>query len=320
MKSELDLRSAVMKSNLMHRLIWSCIAGLLLVAGCKAKAPAPSGKLQIVATTGMIADVVRIVAAGEADVTGLMGSGVDPHLYKASHGDVQKLDAADIVFYNGLHLEGKMADVLEKMARVKPVSAVAEAVPESLRLARDGNAESADPHVWMDPSLWAHTLEPIARELGKAMPANAEAFQTRADSLAAEFAALHDWAKRELALIPAGRRVLITAHDAFGYFGRAFDVEVRGLQGVSTATDFGLQDVTNLAEFIAARKIKAVFVESSVPSKPLEAVLEGCRARGHTVAIGGTLYSDAMGDPGTAAGTYAGMFRHNVNTIISALK
>lgn len=313
--------SATMNSRISRRLACFAFAALLLVfTGCKAKAPAPSGKLRIVTTTGMITDIVRIVAAGEAEVTGLMGSGVDPHLYKASHGDVQKLDAADIVFYNGLHLEGKIADVLEKMARTKPVVAVGEAVPDSLRIARDGGADAADPHVWMDPALWAYTLEPIARELGTARPAKADLFHARADSLAAEFAALHDWAKWELKQIPAERRVLITAHDAFGYFGRAFAVDVRGLQGVSTATDFGLQDVTNLAEFITARKIKAVFVESSVPSKPLEAVLEGCRARGQNVAIGGTLYSDALGDPGTAAGTYTGMFRHNVSTIVSALK
>lgn len=307
-----------MKYHLLRLLL--IVLAMLLTAGCKSKPSATSGKLQIVTTTGMITDVVRQIAAGDAEVSGLMGSGVDPHLYKASHGDVQKLDAAKIVFYSGLHLEGKMTGVLEKMGRTKPVIAVAEAVPDSLRLTHDGGAESADPHVWMDPALWAYTLTPITRELSAARPDKAHLFRQRADSLAAEFAALHAWAKQELAAIPAERRVLITAHDAFGYFGRAFAVEVRGLQGMSTATDFGLQDVTNLVDFIAARKIKAVFVESSVPAKPLEAVLEGCRARGHAVSIGGTLYSDAMGEPGTVGGTYAGMFRHNVATIVSALK
>lgn len=298
---------------------------LLAIIGCGGAKQTPAArageKLRIVTTTGMVTDVVQRVAGDQAEVTGLMGPGVDPHLYKASYGDVQQLDRADIVFYSGLHLEGKMTDILEKISRSKPAVAVAEAVPESRRRApQQGTVGQWDPHVWMDPTLWKNTLEPIVETLSEARPEQAAVFRARADSLAAQFDSLAGWAKSELSAIPRERRVLVTAHDAFGYFGQAFDVEVVALQGVSTATDFGLADVQNLVNLLAERKIKAVFVESSVPTKPLEAVIGGARSRGHEVKIGGTLFSDAMGAPGTPEGTYIGMIRHNVNTIAQALR
>ena len=294
---------------------------LLALAGCGQKPRAwEAKKLRIVTTVGMVTDIVRRIAGDEAEVLGLMGPGVDPHLYKASFRDVTKLDQADIVFYSGLHLEGKMTGVLEKMGRFKPVAAVAEAIPESLRMAKAGENGHADPHVWMNPALWKHIIDPIEAELSKAKPEQRKLFRERADSLRVQFDSLTAWAERELAAIPQERRVLVTAHDAFNYFGRAFDVEVRGLQGMSTATDFGLADVQNLVRLIVDRKTKAVFVESSVPQKPLQAVIEGWRARGQEGGIGGSLFSDAMGEPGTAEGTYFGMIRHNVNTIAGALK
>lgn len=276
--------------------------------------------LTIVTTVGMVTDIVRQVAGDDADVQGLMGAGVDPHLYKASFRDVEKLDHADVVFYSGLHLEGKMTDVLEKMARRKPVVAVALAIPESLLHRQSGIAGAYDPHVWMDPARWKHILDPIVRELSRAMPSHSSVFEARADSLRAQFDSLATWARAGISSIPSQQRVLITAHDAFGYFGEAFDIEVEGLQGISTATDFGLADVTNLVDLITSRSIKAVFVESSVPRKPLEAVLAGCRDKGHAVTIGGELFSDAMGEAGTDKGTYFGMIRHNVTTIVSALR
>lgn len=305
------------------RLFFSIILAIVLaLVGCReANTRNPQiGKLKIVTTVGMVTDIVRLIAGDDAEVIGLMGPGVDPHLYKASFRDVTKLDQADIVFYSGLHLEGKMTGVLEKMGRFKPVVAVAEAIPESLRMAKAGENGHADPHVWMNPALWNHIIDPIEAELSKAKPEQRKLFRERADSLRVQFDSLTAWAERELAAIPQERRVLVTAHDAFNYFGRAFDVEVRGLQGMSTATDFGLADVQNLVRLIVDRKIKAVFVESSVPQKPLQAVIEGCRARGQKVVIGGSLFSDAMGEPGTAEGTYFGMIRHNVNTIAGALK
>jgi manganese/zinc/iron transport system substrate-binding protein len=296
------------------------LAITFVIGGCRAKKPTSSEKLQIVTTVGMITNVVHCIAGDQADVIGLMGPGVDPHLYKASHGDVERLTQADIVFYNGLHLEGKMGDVLVKMAREKPVVAVTETIPENLLREPPEFQGHYDPHVWMDPSLWRYTLTPIVRDLSKLRPQSASQFQARAESLGIEMDSLYQWSRRELAAIPVEQRVLITAHDAFGYFGRAFDIEVRGLQGISTASEYGLNDVTGLAKLLASRKIKAVFVESSVPTKPLEAVLEGARAKGHEVKIGGTLYSDAMGDPNTPDGTYLGMIRHNVKTIAEALK
>ena len=302
------------------RLIASAVALILLIGGCARPKRSESSRLQVVTTVGMVTDIVRRVAGDDADVTGLFGPGVDPHLYKASFRDVVRLDEADVVFYSGLHLEGKMTDMFEKMSRKKSVVAVAEAIPESLRHKQPGATHGYDPHVWMDPARWRYILDPIVAALSKARPERRAAFAARADSLRAEFDSLTAWAKREIESIPKEQRVLITAHDAFGYFGDAFDVEVEGLQGISTATDFGLADVTQLVDMITSRKIKAVFVESSVPRKPLEAVLAGCRARGHSVVIGGELYSDAMGQPGTEDGTYFGMIRHNVNTIARALR
>lgn len=293
---------------------------LTFFSGCGKQSATPSKKLQIVTTIGMITDVVQRVAGDQATVSGLMGPGVDPHLYKASHGDVEQLSQADIVFYNGLHLEGKLADVLVKMARERPVVAVTETIPESLLREPPEFQGQYDPHVWMDPSLWKQTLIPIVRELSSMRPKSATDFQRRADSLAAQMDSLYTWAKIELATIPRECRVLVTAHDAFGYFGRAFDIEVRGLQGISTASEYGLNDVTALVNLLVDRKVKAVFVETSVPTKPLEAVIEGARARGHGVKIGGSLFSDAMGDPKTPDGTYIGMIRHNVRTVVDALR
>ncbi|MDD5089270.1 MAG: zinc ABC transporter substrate-binding protein [bacterium] len=290
-----------------------------LVGGC-APRPRDRSRLRVVTTVGMVTDIVQRVAGDDADVIGLFGPGVDPHLYKASFRDVVQLDEADIVFYSGLHLEGKMTDMFEKMSRTKAVIAVAEAIPESLRHKQHDAAGAYDPHVWMDPARWKYILDPIVATLSEARPDHAAVFAARADSLRAGFDSLTAWAKRDIESIPKPRRVLITAHDAFGYFGEAFAIEVQGLQGMSTATDFGLADVTHLVDLMASRGVKAVFVESSVPRKPLEAVVAGCRARGHTVVIGGELFSDAMGAPGTEDGTYFGMIRHNVNTIVGALR
>ncbi len=307
--------------NTLHRLlVLLCIFTALLVGCTKKIVPDASNKLNIVTTVGMITDIVQIIAGEAATVTGLMGPGVDPHLYKASHGDVDKLANADLVFYNGLHLEGKMSDMLVKLAREKPVVAVTEDIPESMLREPPEFAGHYDPHVWMDPLLWKYTLKPISRELGRLRPANAKEFSHRADSLAVVLDSLAAFARIELATIPKEQRVLVTAHDAFGYFGRAYSLEVRGLQGISTASEYGLADVTSIVDMLVSKRIKAVFVESSVPVKPLQAVLDGCRAKGHEVKIGGTLYSDAMGDPGTPDGTYVGMIRHNVKTVVEGLR
>ena len=302
-------------------LILSIAAIAIVLAGCKSEKQAkPDDKLSIVTTVGMITDIVTTIAGDHATIYGLMGPGVDPHLYKASHGDVERLSKADVIFYNGLHLEGKMSDVLKKMSRTKNVVAVSDGIPRD-RLRQPPEFEGHyDPHVWMVPDLWIQTLDIIAGKLAELQPQHAAIFRSRSDSLRQVLAELDEWAAAELVTIPESQRVLITAHDAFGYFGDAYSVEVRGLQGISTATDYGLADVTDLVMLISDRNIQAVFVESSVPTKPLEAVIEGCKARGHDVKIGGTLFSDAMGELNTPEGTYVGMIRHNVKTIVEHLQ
>jgi manganese/zinc/iron transport system substrate-binding protein len=294
---------------------------LLLPLGCAAPAgegPRENGPLRVVATTGMIGDIASRVGGPQVAVTTLMGPGVDPHLYKASESDVRTLADADLILYNGLHLEGKMGDVLVKMARTRPVLAVTEDLPrEALREPPEFLGQY-DPHVWFDVSLWAQTAAPIAREMARLDPPNAKAYAERSAALAAELQELDGWVRERIATIPERQRVLVTAHDAFGYFGRRYGMRVVGLQGISTLAEAGLADVERVVAEILTARVPAIFVESSVPRKSIEAVQAAVGARGFTVAIGGQLYSDALG-PAGPAGTYAGMVRANVDTIVSAL-
>lgn len=296
---------------------------LLLLWGCEAPdntAGATDGKLQIIATTGMIADALEEIVGDQAEVVALMGPGVDPHLYKATQGDLKRLTDADAVFYNGLHLEGKMGEVLEKLARLKPVVALADQLPKASLINSTDFASAYDPHVWFDVSLWSEVVGIAGEEMGRIDPEHAALYQTNAKAYQEKLRQLNLWVAAEIQKVPQKQRVLITAHDAFEYFGQAYGIEVRGLQGISTVSEFGLRDVSELVDFIADRGIKAVFVESSVPEKSLKAVVEGVTQRGHTTTIGGTLYSDAMGAEGTEAGTYPGMVRANVRTIVEALR
>ncbi len=277
-----------------------------------------SQKLYIVATTGMIADAVANIVQDSAVVEGLMGPGVDPHLYKATRSDLTKLREADIIFYNGLHLEGKMGDIMGKLASQKPVFAVSDGIPEDRLITLTGDTH--DPHIWFDVSLWKDAVAYIGQQMAVTDSSHATFYRKNTTDYTQQLDELHQQTKAEIATIPKEGRVLITAHDAFNYFGKAYNIEVKGLQGISTVSEFGLKDVSNLVSFISDRKIKAVFVESSVPTRSLEAVVSGVRERGQDVKIGGTLYSDAMGEAGTDAGTYLGMVRANVNTITSSLK
>ena len=279
-----------------------------------------SAAVRVVATTGMIGDAATRIGGDLVQVDTLMGPGVDPHLYKASEGDLSRLTGADLILYNGLHLEGKMGDVLVKLARQRPVVAISESVPED-RLREPPELEGLyDPHLWFDVGLWAETLTPILDALIDVAPQHAEAFRTNAEAYRQELVALDRWVESEIAAVPASGRVLITAHDAFGYFGRRYGIEVVGLQGLSTVSEAGLKDIERVVDLVVDRGIKALFIESSVPRRAIEAVQAACRARGSDVAIGGELFSDAMGSPGTAEGTYVGMVRHNVTTIVAALK
>ena len=296
---------------------------LILLFGLGCGAPDSTEEphqLKIVCTTGMIADAVATIAGEEASVSALMGPGVDPHLYKASQGDLQRLSQADLIFYNGLHLEGKMGEILQKVGKRKPVIGVSDALARDRLLKLAAAADAYDPHIWFDVALWSEAVSHIGVSLEQLDTVHAAVYRERTAAYLDSLLQLDAWVRGQMASISPEQRVLITAHDAFAYFGRAYGVEVRGLQGISTVSEYGLKDVSDLVEFISGRKINAVFVESSVPAKSLEAVVEGCEKRGHPVRIGGTLYSDALGEAGTPEGAYLGMVRANVRTIVQALK
>ena len=302
--------------------------GLLLLFalwGC-GKSDVPSqkigeaGKINVVCTTGMVAYLAQRVGGDRVVVKGLMGPGVDPHYYKASQGDLGTLSSADIIFYNGLYLEGKMQDIFNKMARSKKVVAVSDKIDKSTLRQPPEFEGHYDPHIWFDVALWSETIDTVVEALAEADPQGAESFRQNGERYRAELRDLHAWVLAQIEMVPADQRVLVTAHDAFGYFGRAYGVEVLGLQGISTVAEYGVNDVTQLVDLIATRKIKAIFVESSVPERSIEAVRQGCIERGHQVEIGGTLYSDAMGAVGSGADTYIGMVRSNVATIVGALQ
>lgn len=279
--------------------------------------------IQIAATTGMVADAIQNIVKDKAQVVALMGPGVDPHLYKATQGDLTKLTNADIVFYNGLHLEGKMQEIFEKMGRTKPVYALTDGLntSELKSLGEEATEKYVyDPHIWFNIELWSKTLKGITEQLSKADAKNADFYKVNYTSYEKSLQDLHQEVIQRINSLPPEQRTLITSHDAFGYMADAYGLEVKALQGINTADEFGLQDVKQLVDFIVEKKLKSIFVESSVPRKPIEAVVAGCRDKGHNITIGGELFSDAMGASGTAEGTYIGMVKHNVNTIVNALK
>jgi manganese/zinc/iron transport system substrate-binding protein len=294
---------------------------LLLLALLPAASAAPAAPLRVVATTTLVADLVRQVAGDRAEVAALMGPGVDPHLFKPVASDVIRLQRADVIFYNGLLLEGKMSDLLTRLARSqRHVYALTEAVPEDRLLQPADHEGHHDPHVWFDVSLWRLGVDIVEQGLAAADPAHAAVYARRADAVRARLDALHAWALAKAAELPPERRVLVTSHDAYNYFGRAYGFEVVGLQGISTATEAGLADVTRLTDFIRQRGLKAIFVETSVSPATIRRVAADSGAR-----IGGELFSDALGAPGEIVhghdvGTYEGMVRHNLTTIVEALK
>lgn len=295
---------------------------MTLLLGCTATSDTAipeNGPIQVTTTTGMVADIVKNVGGDRVEVTPLMGPGVDPHLYKASQGDIGKLAKAHMIFYNGLHLEGNMEDILEKLSHEKTVVPVAEAIPPENQREMEDETKT-DPHIWFDVQLWIEAVKVVETELVKADPDHRNDYHQRSQAYIAELEELDEYAREKIQSIPAKQRVLVTAHDAFGYFGEAYDIEVVGLQGINTASEYGLRDVQRIVNLISERRIKAVFVETSVSDKSIEAVVKGAQRRGHTVEIGGELFSDAMGADGTEEGTYIGMVRHNVDTIVSALK
>ncbi|MBI5575913.1 MAG: zinc ABC transporter substrate-binding protein [Deltaproteobacteria bacterium] len=276
-------------------------------------------RIRAVATTGMIADFLREIGRERVQVTALMGPGVDPHLYKASEGDVIRMASADVIFYNGLHLEGKMAEVFERMGKRVRTVAVTDGIPRERLLSPPEFEGAYDPHVWFDVTLWREAAAHAARALAEMDPAHAETYGKNAGAYLEKLSGLDGYVRQQASRVPPRQRVLITAHDAFNYFGRAYGFEVRGLQGISTVAEAGTADIQALVRLILANRIPAVFVETSVPVRYIEALQEAVEAGGFRLRIGGSLYSDALGDPGTKEGTYIGMVRHNVDTIVSAL-
>jgi manganese/zinc/iron transport system substrate-binding protein len=275
--------------------------------------------IRAVATVSMITDLVKVIGGERVQVAGLMGPGIDPHLYKARESDLIRLAEADVVFYNGLHLEAKMGDVLERMeGRIKTV-AVTDRIDRTRLLAPPAFQGNYDPHIWFDVTFWMSAVEVVRDALADMDPGSAQLYRSNAERYLTQLAELNEYVKAEAAKVPPAQRVIITSHDAFNYLGRAYGFEVRGVQGISTATEAGVADMQDLARFIAERKIPAIFVESSVSSRNIEAVQAAVRAKGGDVRIGGSLFSDALGNPGTPEGTYIGMVRHNIDTIVAAL-
>lgn len=278
-----------------------------------------SARMTAIATIGMVADIVRQVGGDHVAVTQIMGSGVDPHLYKATRDDVQTIMSGDIVFYSGLMLEGKMADTLIRVARSKPVIAVTEQLEESELLEPDDFEGHWDPHVWMDVSAWSRCVTVVSEALSKADPEHSSHYQSNAEAYRAELKALHEYGLKSIASVPEDSRVLVTSHDAFNYMGRAYGLDVQGVQGISTESEAGLQRVNELVDMLVERNVRAVFIESSVPRRSIDALVEGAKSRGHEVTIGGELFSDAMGESGTYEGTYIGMLDHNFTIVTRAL-
>lgn len=306
---------------------------VLLLVGCTPNSSATDRTfhgvppIKAVATTGMIGDLVRNVGGARVQVTDLFKPGVDPHTYRANSDDLAVLQSADIIFANGFHLEGKLGSVLEQMNRRKPSIQLAEATfssgakgdePRAKRILMDD--EHPDPHIWFDVALWSDLATRTGDELAKFDPKGASEYKANAAAYVKKLLALDAEVRDAIKEIPKDRRVLVTSHDAFRYFGQAYDVDVRGIQGVSTESEASLKHINELVDFLAKSKVKAVFVESSVSPRNMEAVIQGCKQRGHDISKGGELFSDAMGDPGTPEGTYEGMIRHNVKTVVNALK
>lgn len=294
--------------------------GMLALALSAQPTPSQAAEpLDVVATTGMIADAAREVGGDLVEIKALMGPGIDPHAYRQTRSDIAALAGADLVLWHGLYLEAQMEEFLDALREDREVVAVAESLPADKLIAHDVYGDRVDPHVWMDPDLWAEVVITIRDALIAARPDGTEAFAAGAAAHVEELRALSDYARTALASVPAESRVLVTAHDAFGYFGRAYGFEVIGIQGISTESEAGLQRIAEIVDTLVERDIRAVFVESSVSDRNIRALVEGAAAQGHEVAIGGELFSDAMGAEGSYEGTYLGMIDHNVTTITRAL-
>lgn len=306
----------------MKRLIKLVLLfGLICLAACVSneKTDISTRQIKVVATTGMIADLVKNIGGDRVAVKALMGPGVDPHLYKATEGDVRYLNEADIIFYNGLHLEAKLSEILEKLGKSKPSIAISSDIDRDDLISPQEYQGLYDPHIWFDVELWQETIETVEVSLSKLDSKHAKDYEHRAEAYEKALDLLNQEVEDLSADIDKKQRVLVTAHDAFNYFGKAYGFQLKALQGISTDSEAGVKDVQELANYLYKNKIPAIFIESSIPKRNIEAVRQAVKAKGWNVEIGGELFSDAMGDEGTVEGTYIGMFKHNIHTIHKAL-
>ncbi len=305
-------------------LLGMILSFTLLLSGCSAPAVnsgSSNDKLNIVATTTMLADLAEVIGGDRVTVSGLMGPGIDPHLYQASAGDVSLMQKADVVVYNGLHLEGKMGEIFENLSgQGSTVICIEKGLDESSLLAWEDDSSVHDPHIWFDVSMWKDAAKTVSKGLTEADPTGKADYEANLDTYLKELDETDAYIRSRAAELPEAQRVLVTAHDAFQYFGKAYGFEVRGLQGISTDAEAGTADVSDLANFIVERQIKAIFVESSVPPKTIEALQAAVKAKGFDVAIGGELYSDSLGDAKSGADTYILTVKANIDTIVEALK
>jgi manganese/zinc/iron transport system substrate-binding protein len=302
----------------MYKSIALFFIALVTVQGCgNGESVENDDRPFVVTTTNLIRDVVQNVGGDDIRVVSLMGPGVDPHVYRATPRDFRRMERSDLVLYNGLYLEGRLSEILDRLGDQS--RAVTGSIPRDKLIDATDFGGVYDPHVWFDAELWTYVVKDVRDALTKLLPDREEDFARRAEQYKRELMELHEYAKDRIRNIPEERRIMITAHDAFQYFSRAYDIEVRGLQGLSTATEFGIQDVTRMVSLIIQRNIPAIFIETGVSTRAIESVIAGVRERGYEVQLGGELFSDSMGALGTPEGTYAGMFRHNVETIVIAL-
>ncbi len=300
-------------------LIIACIT--IFSFGCNSTSSDSPGNETplVVATTSIVADIAKNICSDFAEVKSLMGPGVDPHLYKASHGDIELLTNADVVIYNGLHLEGKMSEILEKLKSSKTVIAVSDGVDHTSIRTINEEADVHDPHIWFDVSIWSEGVKHVSESVQTKYPEYKDQIEKNTNTYLRAIDSVNQECTKLVASLAVEKRILITSHDAFEYFGRSYNFKVRGLQGISTLSESGLKDVTDMVNFIIDNKIKAVFVENSVPQKALRSVINGCKAKGHEVTVGGELFSDALGADRTPEGTYLGMLYFNVETVINGL-
>lgn len=300
---------------------WILIVLPVIVLSCRLDIDTKDfdGPMHIVTTTGIIGDVMENIVGDSAEVTAIMGPGTDPHIYKPTPADIDLLDGADVIIANGLHLEGKMAEMLDKYSQEKPVIFLSDGIPKKELLKSADFEDSYDPHIWFDPKMWMKGVDYVTKELIQLDTNCEEYYTTNFEQYSSAVMEADQWILSELKAIPKEQRILITSHDAFSYFGRRYQIEVRGIQGISTNSEVGLKDISDMVDFVIERQIPSIFVETSTSDKTAQSIVDGCEDKGYALTIDGPLFSDALGEPDSDGGTYLGMIQSNVEMIVAGL-